>query len=85
MVLFPSCLDRTTDPSDFFHSELETCVGLEIWMVPMLVDWDDFSMAMPSLVDTKFGRDIKGVLHNPLLHFIDTETWDVTMIVAALQ
>ena len=88
VVLFPSCLDRTTDPSDFFHFELETCVGLEIRMVPMLVDWEDFSVAnaIPhDLVDTKFGRDIKGVLHNTLLHFIDTETWDVTKIVAALQ
>ena len=88
VVLFPGCLDRSTSTPDFFCFELETCIELGIRIIPVLVDWEDFNVAnaIPDdLVGTKFERDLQKMQYNTLLHFADTERWDVTKIVAALE
>ena len=88
IVMFPGCLDRSANPKDFFCFELETCIGLGIQMILVLVDWEDIDVAnaIPDdLMDTEFGQDLQTILDSTLLHFIDTEKWDLTKIVAALQ
>ena len=61
---------------------------LGIRMIPVLVDWEDFNVAnaIPKdIAGTKFEWDLRNMLYNTLLHFVDTERWDVTRIVAAIE